>query len=167
MSLLSGSLPSPPGLGHSCPGCTCSFLPVDLEEASPEWVSRHIGDELQPSRAPGLSCGGSLRDSRVVKWILLDQWACGWLSPASAPGRLGIPAGLFQPKQDLWHGACTPVSASPSQSPGSWLQNPVHQHFPLGARLWAGAAQGQASSFLLTWLPAGRAVLCPGSVCHS
>lgn len=52
--------------------------------------------------------GGSLGDSLVVKWMLLDHWACGWLSLASAPGKLGIPAGLFQPQQDLWHGACTP-----------------------------------------------------------
>lgn len=74
-------------------------------------------------------------------------------APARALGKLGVPVWLFQPEQDLWHGACTPASASPAQSPGSWLQNRLHQQFLLGARLWAGVAQGQAGSFLLTWLP--------------
>lgn len=165
MSLLSGSLPSPPGLGHSCPGCTCSFLPVDLEEASPEWVFRHIGDELQPSRAPGLSCGE--RGRRRIP----ERFSSGEVDPVGSLGLwLAVPCQCSRETGDTGWALPAPtgpvawsmypcLSLSISKS-GLLASKPRSSAFSPGCQAvgWSSSGAGQLLSFDLAASREGCAV---------
>lgn len=114
-----------------------------------------------------VECGmeGGLFGDRRVKWILVDRWACGSLSPTE-------PSSSCQGSGETGDTGLAPAApsgaASQSMRPclslfstksGLLAWNLLYQQFLVGARLWIWEQDG---SFLSTWLLAKEGVLCQG-----
>lgn len=124
----------------------CSSSPRDLEEALSERVSIMLVMSCDPRvRWDSGQKGRSLRDCWVVKWIPLDRWAHVQLSRTAPSGLWGYQ--FSSPIPSRTRGTeRAPCSASPAQSPGSWLQNILHQQFVLGAAAAPVGKEGSAVS---------------------